>query len=1049
MERQQTGNANCMMIDIDGDYAGTDAVGRASAFAERNFVSCSRAIARSLYDIFDWDAYSAELHGREPGLFAPATVRGCGALALGAPNIALEGGVHIAYFVRPATKASKNAQAAWRDGMHIYVFVRAKRAEREHFFQHVRKRLVDALARAGDGRLINPDTAFDMGTVSAPIALYGSPTKVGGTVYRFAALHHLRFGRTVEGGAGEAPEYLSETSYAVGFSHAGDGEPFLSIAAQSPTELPAPAWELSLNWERAGGVIKKHAPPVRPEHRAALPLADAVRTAADLLAERGQTAPLVVYWKNMIDLIDVAQVRRNEWRNLVYAIASLGPEWELLGRYFSERATHRDGRTRVAEFEKLWPEAQRGGETAITWRSILYVARRDAPEQYYALQQNSNMEYARQLLMANGGQITHAAASQLLHHMYRERYITLKPEMAGALAGRGGDYVWLEMGYPGRDRRLRRPGDDWKWNVVGSRPDSLVREIKTTLAQMVGQIIARAAEQAEERDDDQRDLLRQLKNSRRSLGTMQFVAGVLRSAADDFVDYGFALRLNRDPNFMGVANGVLEVRTEVGTDGQFVRLLANAAGAAISKYSVVAYVPAMADPHHPARVRLRRILGDIFRDRLDWIMKYASLALRGGRKTNAFMVILVGGGNNGKSVFLELMRLTFGHFGYKAPVSILTSMREKPNEANSAYALMAECRFVYFSEPEGDGHDANNALRMARLKEMLSPEVQSTRNLREGQLNFVLEAILIASTNNDFTVRENNYSVWKRLVRVCCDTRFVPNPHPDDPRERLEDPSISDAYINDPQTQSAFLAELIDHFEVLQRDYNGDIKRVPNAQVRADTQYFRETQDVIHQFIRRCVVRRASPAMVAAAREAHEDNEADDDTDPRLADEYDQDPSVPLMLQMYNQWRGHNGIGGRVPETTGRREFADSEIGRYLYKNAQLREHFRGLRVLGLNESAAPGETPVMTELEVSVSAGARAANGAADRGVAVADAAADGDADDSNYEDAAADEDAGDEDIEEADAGGPEDAEDIEDTEDTGDAEDIEDADASEPEDE
>ena len=74
MERQQTGNANCMMIDIDGDYAGTDAVGRPSAFAERNFVSCSRAIARSLYDIFDWDAYSAELHGREPGLFAPATV---------------------------------------------------------------------------------------------------------------------------------------------------------------------------------------------------------------------------------------------------------------------------------------------------------------------------------------------------------------------------------------------------------------------------------------------------------------------------------------------------------------------------------------------------------------------------------------------------------------------------------------------------------------------------------------------------------------------------------------------------------------------------------------------------------------------------------------------------------------------------------------------------------------------------------------------------------------------------------------------------------------
>ena len=83
MERQQAAAANCMMLDIDGDYAGAGAAGKPSAYAERNFVLCSRAIAKSLYDVFDWEAHSADLHGREPALFAPADARGRGATALG------------------------------------------------------------------------------------------------------------------------------------------------------------------------------------------------------------------------------------------------------------------------------------------------------------------------------------------------------------------------------------------------------------------------------------------------------------------------------------------------------------------------------------------------------------------------------------------------------------------------------------------------------------------------------------------------------------------------------------------------------------------------------------------------------------------------------------------------------------------------------------------------------------------------------------------------------------------------------------------------------
>lgn len=985
MERQLPAVPTALVIDVDADYVAAGgaapAVGGPSGYGERTFTVCSQAIAQALYDAFDWEGYSAELRAVEPQLFAPDAARQPAEVALAEPNVALEAGVHVAYFVRPATKASSHPLAAtggWRDGLHIFVYVRADRAARAYLFDLLKSRLVAAISRVGGGRLVNGDGALDPGPLTAPIALYGSPSKKGGTVYRLAALHRLRFGFVASHPLppGDVPDFLCVPQHVVGFSRAppalpagGRASAFLTIEPCAPGDLAAPAWELSLAHERPGGLVRKWAPPLRPECLAAAaalarnPVAP--RGTAELLEERSFSNPTLGYWRGVVDLIDLARRRRDEWRNLVFAVASLGhgEEWELLGLYLSELSRHRDGRSRAAEFPALWSDAcRRRGAVAVTWRSLLFEARRDNPERYRAFQENSNLERTRSTLLAAGGQITHASAASLLHSMFGDRYVAVTSDEPGRR------YSWLELGHPGRDPRLRRPGDDWKWNPVGSRPDSLVNEIKGTLVSLVGQVIAQCLQHAEEHDRDQKDLIRNLRQSRKSLGMAPFIEGVIQLAGSEFVDYGFAERLDRDPNLMGVANGVLEVLAEPAADGRYVRLITGASGPPVSKYSRVAFEPDMSDPQHPARVRLRQVLGDIFGARLDWLMKYASLALRGGRKTNAFMVVLVGGGNNGKSVFLELMRMTLHEFGYKAPVTILTSSREKGNEANSAYAGMANRRFIYFSEPEGDGHDSHNSLRMARLKEMLSPEVQSTRDLRSRQINFVMEAVMFSSTNNDFTVRENNYSVWKRLVRISCDTRFVPNPHPDNPREKLEDPSIGDQYINNPSTQSAFLAELVDHFEELHRLYDGNIKLVPNRQVRLDTQYFRETQDVIHQFIRECVVRRAPAAVIAALPPAADGaGDAAEARDPRLEPGYSSDPTVVSMVQAYNLWRSRKGAGGRVPTTTGQREFADSEIGRHIYKGGDRRDYFRDLRILEPDESPAPGEERVVDQLEVPV----------------------------------------------------------------------------------
>lgn len=967
----------CLVVDVDADYAGAGQPGAPSQFSDREFNRLSVAVAHALHEVFDWEAHGAALAREEPALFAPRDADP----ALGPPNPALECGVHVAYLVRPRTKAAKTAGAQWREGLHAVVFVRAPPAARRYLFERLAAgNFAGAFSRLGAARLANPQSALDPGPVTAPIALLGSPTKPGGAVYQLAALHRLRFGhllRPADGPLAPALDSLQDPPMRCAFLPPGPApagrawEAFLTVSPCDPQALACPAWELSVAHQAPGGAVRKWGPPLRAAAAAACARAPAAGPDA-ALAEAAFMSPAVAYWRSMLGLVKAEQLSRNEWRDVVYAVASLGPEphWRLLAEEFSARARHRGGQSRAADLAGVWPGAGRAG---VTWRTILFRAKRDAPEEYHALRQTSALARLRDKLLANNGELTHHVAAEVLHYLFRDRYVAVEAELAPrSTRGRPG---WYELGHPGREPRLTNPGDEWKWNYVGARPASLAHEITGVLSALAKQVLAQALEQADAGDGN-KAFIRELKLSCRRLQGEPFIRGALQRAADLFADYRFAASLDRDPRYFGIAGGVLEVcdASDRPPGGDWVQVHTALCAAPVSLYTAVQFAPELADPQHPARRRLRQVLGDIFGPRYDWVMKYSSLALRGGRKTAAFMVMLIGGGNNGKSVFLELMRTTFGHFGYKAPVSILTSAREKGQDANSAYAAMKRMRFIYFSEPEGDGHDQRNALRMARVKEMLSPEAQSTRGLHASQENFILEAVMFASTNNDFTVQENNYSVWKRLVRVVCETRFVPNPHPDDPREKLEDPSVSDSYINSPETQSAFLAELAHHYAELQDRYGGNIKRVPNAQVRADTQFFREAQDLIHQFIRAHVCRRARPVELAepaaepgaAAEAPAAEAPAAEAPDPRAAPDYDTDPLAVEVAQAYNRWRTRCGAG-RIPPTTALRELRDSVLGRYHYSSADRREYFRGVRVLDEGEAPAPGEEPLVAELDVPV----------------------------------------------------------------------------------
>jgi phage/plasmid-associated DNA primase len=863
--------------------------------------------------------------------------------------------------IRPPTRTMPGC---WRDGVHGYIFVRGDAPVRRYVLNQLQNvRAVEAaFGRSAQGMaLANPDKCIDFNSAHVPTGLYGA-CKPGGQPYDFAAMHAMRFTDSLR------------IDPATGDMSAS-GNANISLTEMDPPEDRLRPWEFSLNFEMPGGAVPKLAPPLTPvaagliqqlREREGLDPAEA-RSMDEQIQELALKDSDFLYWRDMLQLINLDTMGRTEWRDVIFAISTLGgqssaalapADWRLLAQYFSQRAP---AYYNEAGFDAMWRQAtmrQRDADDdgTISWRKILYMARRDNPHRYYALRDSSHEARLRRMVFENGGELTNANIATLLHHMFRDRYVTLKSELVslGEKVPRGG-YIWMEIGHPSRQANLQFDGDLWKWNVIGSRPDSLLNAMMDQLPAMVRHVETYVRDQMDGADEDQgknlADVLKELKRSRKALGGSGFINGALTLAATRFVDYNFSARLDADPSLLGVANGILRVKRG------HVDFIHGMCDAPVSKHSAVAWADMPAG--HPARVRLRKVLGDIFPDgRLDWVMKYSSMALTGGRKMHGFIVLLIGGGNNGKSVYQELMRGLFEEYGYKAPESILTGKRENSDGHNSAYAAMAGKRYIYFSEPKR--RNGAVTLEVERLKEITSPEVQSTRDLCAKQVNFAIEAILMASSNNDFAVTENNYSIWKRLVRVLCQTRFVPNPDPEDPRQVLEDPSIGNEYILNPETRSAFLAELVDHYRELHAAYGGNIKHVPCTAVHNDTASYRASLDQISAFVGARVVRRADRVKAAA----HE-NEADPGGPGR-------DMNLPAVVAEYKTWYAANNSGAQIRSTLSLvRELDDSIISKYQYKDEHGTTRFSGLRLLNEDDPApVAGEAAFSLELSNPVRKG-------------------------------------------------------------------------------
>jgi len=801
---------------------------------------------------------------------------------------------HFFFIVRPEVTplpAAAGGPPRYKYGFHILLpGVQTTRGYKKYLITRLRKneRVLRILKEMGAvGAPGQPETAaggdsplaacLDANSASVPVLFFGS-CKRGGKLYALGGAYTVT-GEAAELRDGEMavapiPEpFLAEHNLcrelALWARPAADEAPpaggaggaayYLGGQAAAPAEPAGP-------WRR--GLVR----PLRYECRAAL--APQIETLADRLAggllaadEFKATEAEVeelchqdrdaAYLQKMLALLDEDYCAEyGKWRNVIFALCSTSLSYLPLAKWFSQRCPEKWTAGGREALEKLWADAAAGQALRrndpeyrpLTKRSIIYWASVCSPQRFRELSQTNYQNALATFIYKHGGCLGHAMVAEILHMILHERFAV---DAIIPLTGPP-RYLWFEFVTAGQSMR---EGEVWKWRQE-SKPDEIHLYIQKELVKVATEVLEDLKKKREQANDE--ETLKRNKDTIKKLGATilkfydnGFQKGVVEQCQFLFRRRGFLDSLDKQADIFGVGNGVLRLASADRPETVFINTYHEWP---VSRFTQVRYErfdprpAAVAASHWHALLldAVKKIVPEL--DMRVWMLLYLSTGLYHGLK-DPLMLFWVGSGSNAKTFLIRMWTQVLGNYAAKLPISLLTSEREDPSRPNSAFMQSKGRGGIYFEES-----DKYEVLKTSRLKEMVNPGEVSARELNSKQEVFENSATPIALSNFGFIVETKDHGTWRRLRHYEAKAKFCPDPDPKNPYEHLADRRFINEYVKDPDCQTAFLGILVHFWEVLQREYGGDIDAVPCPTLHRESEEFRNTQDSLNRFLTELIV---------------------------------------------------------------------------------------------------------------------------------------------------------------------------------------------------
>ena len=239
--------------------------------------------------------------------------------------------------------------------------------------------------------------------------------------------------------------------------------------------------------------------------------------------------------------------------------------------------------------------------------------------------------------------------------------------------------------------------------------------------------------------------------SRPKLTSMLLLAQRLRPVTPE--------KLDTDPLLLGLPNGVLDLRSLHFREPDRDDLITKETGVAFDEK---ADCP-----------RFKQFLFEIFDGSMalsSYIQRIIGYCLT-GLTDEQCIFIPFGGGENGKSTFIETMVALFGDYSMTMrPEVLMLGGRADGERATPAMARLPGVRFLSSIESQ-EGRKLNEAL----IKQMSGGDTISARKLYSKNFDFVPNFKLFLATNHLPEIQGTDHAIWRRLQCIPFNVRFDGN----------------------------------------------------------------------------------------------------------------------------------------------------------------------------------------------------------------------------------------------------------------------------------
>jgi phage/plasmid-associated DNA primase len=416
----------------------------------------------------------------------------------------------------------------------------------------------------------------------------------------------------------------------------------------------------------------------------------------------------------------------------------------------------------------------------------------------------------------------------------------------------------------------------------------------------------------------------------------------------------FSTRINSDKTVIGTLNGILDLDVE--SSNPQPKLYTGYSPFVVTKSVDAKYIPyeklKLEAKYLP---KIKKSFKDIYpdRDSRKKFFYFLSTCLdEVALKDCIFMVI--GWGGNGKSYPLDALLILMNCYATKLSPTLFTAGRIG-GRADTDFMPLSQVRFGLAAETNKE-----DKLVAARLKS-ITEVVKEGRSMFKDPENFKSNPTVVLCSNYELELSDNDHGTSRRIYVLKARTRFVYNPDPNNPNERLVDPSLGKMFINSRRARDEYFSWLVHIRCKFQRLYGSNIHKVPSELVDRDTEAYKCEKDPFSRFILTRVV-----IMIGYNEECKLRPDGDKSQAELLAEidrQYEEcqltishKMSLDTLTTEFNIWRKRMfSVLKEEPKDSLTRSFKQSALGKYI-QGENDQEFLVGVRVLEWEKVKEKGE---------------------------------------------------------------------------------------------